>query len=291
MSVKILVTGANGQLGQSIKTIQSSYPDWSFTYVDKEEMDLCNKEEVTALINSIKPDFCMNTAAYTAVDKAEEDRDLAFKINRDGVAYLCDALAQVNGKLIHYSTDYVYGTPQSVPFKETDPTMPQGVYAESKLAGDQLALAHQVDTLVLRTSWVYSPFGHNFVKTMLRLAESRSELSVVNDQIGSPTYAIDLADASLSIIQQLIEKDASIFNEVYHCSNEGTCSWADFARSIFKLSHLKVEVEGIPTSAYPTAASRPAYSVLDKSKLYRDFGITMPEWEESLLKCLEQLNK
>lgn len=293
MSLKILVTGSKGQLGQSIQTIQSAYPSWSFFYVDREEMDLCDKEQIKAVISKIEPDFLINSAAYTAVDKAEEEVDLAYAINRDGVAHLCDALRAVDGKLLHYSTDYVYGLPQDRPFRESDPTHPQGVYAASKLAGDQIALEHPVHALVLRTSWVYSPFGHNFVKTMLRLATTHPALRVVNDQIGSPTYALDLAKASLKIIETISqgENDPKIYNGVYHCSNEGSCSWADFARSIFKQSNLDIEVEGIPTSAYPTAATRPAYSLLDKSKLYTDFGIRMPHWEDSLLKCLQELNK
>lgn len=284
--MKVLVTGANGQLGREIQALANEFPDLTIIPVDRSVLNIADADQVTRFAENTAFDYCLNCAAYTAVDKAEQERDLAFAINAQGAANLANACTAKGAQLIHFSSDYVYHNRENRPLLETDPTTPQGVYAASKLEGDVQVLATDPSALVFRTSWVYSSFGNNFVKTMLRLGAERGALRVVCDQIGAPTYARDIARMSLQLIQSGTAKvQAGIFNY----SNEGVCSWYDFAQAIFELSEVKCKVEAIPSTAYPTPAARPAYSVLDKGKFKAAFNLKIPYWRESLMGCLELL--
>lgn len=282
----ILVTGSKGQVGQEIKSLSDRFPTFSFIYIDVEELDITNSAAVNLFFENNKVDFCINCAAYTAVDKAEEVQEIAYKVNVEGVKSLIEACQKQDGKLIQLSTDYVYHNNQNTPFKEGDETNPQGVYARTKLQGDQLALLG--GGMVIRTSWVYSSFGNNFVKTMLRLGAERSELGVIFDQIGTPTYARDLAQAILEIIDKFAidEVGRDLFSDIYHFSNEGVASWYDFAMAIFEMSNITTKVNAIETKDFPTAAKRPPFSVLNKNKIKETFGVKVPYWRDSLKACL-----
>lgn len=284
--MKVLVSGANGQLGRELQALASEFPELSLLPVDRSTLDIADAEAVARFFENTEFDYCINCAAYTAVDKAEQERELAFAINAQGAANLAKACAQHGVRLLHFSSDYVYHNQENRPLLETDATTPQGAYAQSKLEGDVQVLAANPAALVFRTSWVYSSFGHNFVKTMLRLGAERGALRVVCDQIGTPTYARDIARMSLHLIQSGKAKEqAGIFNY----SNEGVCSWYDFALAIFELSRVKCKVEPIPSTAYPTPAARPPFSVLDKGKFKTAFDLEIPYWRESLRDCLELL--
>jgi len=288
----ILVTGANGQVGNEIRSLALDY-DWKFTYVDIEELDLTNGPRVKELFAEHKFSYCINCAAYTAVDQAESDEALARKVNATAVKYLAEACQENGTRLIHLSTDYVYHNEQNTPFKEGDVTTPKGVYATTKLEGDEFARSLNDQTLILRTSWVYSSFGKNFVKTMLRLGREKKELSVIFDQIGSPTYANDLAHAILTIIEKKEKGSISDeqFNDLYHFSNEGVTSWYDFAKTIFSLATIDCVVHAIESKDYPTAAERPPFSLLNKGKIKAELGIDVPYWRNSLMKCLKLLGE
>lgn len=290
--INVLVTGSKGQVGHELQTLAPDFPLFDFTFVDVEELDITDPLAVNAFFKKNKFGYCLNCAAYTAVDRAESDEALAEKVNVDGVRNLALACAAHGTRLLHLSTDYVYHNSQNVPFVETDLTNPQGVYARTKLAGDLAALdAHPSGAMVIRTSWVYSSFGHNFVKTMLRLGPERRELKVVFDQIGTPTYARDLASAMLTVIQKAEnqEVEKGFLRGIYHYSNEGVTSWYDFAVAIFGIKKLEVKVHPIETSAYPTPAKRPPFSVLNKGKIKATFGLEIPHWRASLEACLELL--
>ncbi len=291
--IHILVTGANGQVGSEIRELANNYPDWKFTYIDIEELDLTNRPGVKDFFGEHKFNYCINCAAYTAVDKAESNEALAHKVNATAVKYVAEACRDNGTGLIHLSTDYVYHNDQNTPFKEGDITTPKGVYARTKLEGDLLAQEINPKTLILRTSWVYSSFGENFVKTMLRLGRDKKELSVIFDQIGSPTYATDLAKAMLLIIDKVEsgEVPAEKFNDLYHFSNEGVTSWYDFAKTIFSLATIDCVVLPIETKDYPTAAERPPFSLLNKAKIKETFGVEVPYWRDSLKKCLKLLGE
>lgn len=283
MNKNILITGANGQLGSEIKELKVHYPSFDFFFTDVDTLDLCNKEETEVFLNTHKPDYIVNCAAYTAVDKAEDESELCYKINRDAVGNLAGA-ASGKAKLIHISTDYVFDGKGNTPLKENDPTNPQSVYGKSKLDGEKILLEKAPDSIIIRTSWLYSAFGNNFVKTMLRLGKEKNQLKVVNDQIGTPTYAADLAQAILQIIEYS-EKENIFPAGIYHYSNEGICSWYDFCLKILEYANIQsCKVEPIPTSEYPTKATRPMYSVLDKTKIKKTFRFEIPQWEESLKK-------
>lgn len=284
--MKVLVTGANGQLGRELQALASEFPELSLLPVDRNTLDIAAADAVAHFFEDTVLDYCINCAAYTAVDKAEQERDLAFAINAQGAANLAKVCATKSVQLLHFSSDYVYHNQENRPLLETDATTPQGVYAASKLEGDLQVLALDPSALVFRTSWVYSSFGHNFVKTMLRLGAERGALRVVCDQIGTPTYARDIARMSLQLIQSGKAKE---HRGIFNYSNEGVCSWYDFAQAIFELSGVKCKVDAIPSSAYPTPAARPAYSVLDKGKFKTTFGLDIPYWRESLGGCLEML--
>lgn len=291
----ILITGGKGQVGQCFRQIAARYPDWHFSLVDLDEIDITDRKAVFRLFRSYgKNDlkWCINCAAYTAVDKAESEPEKARRINVAGAKNLADACAGHGAGIIHLSTDYVYHNRQNTPFQEDDPVSPKSVYARTKLAGDRAVLASGATSMVIRTSWVYSAFGNNFVKTMLRLGAERPELKVVFDQIGTPTYAPDLAEAILQIIQKVENGDiaAGLLPGVWHYSNEGVTSWYDFAKAIFEMRDLPCRVFPIETKDFPTPALRPPFSVLNKGKIKAAFGLDIPHWRESLASCLTELH-
>lgn len=281
---KILVTGANGQLGQSLQKLSQKEKDFQFLFTDSETLDITNKEEVLNFFWQNEPDVCINAAAYTAVDLAETDTEKAFLVNADGTENLALACAEYNAQFIHVSTDYVFDGTNNLEYTEEDFTNPLGVYGASKLAGEELALEANPCIIILRTSWVYSEFGKNFVKTMLSLFATKEELNVVADQYGQPTNATDLAEAILTIVKTE-KKTAGIFN----FSNEGKISWYDFAQKIAELSGSKIKINPIVTSQYPTPAKRPQNSTLDLSKIKSTYHINIKPWEESLAKTIQLL--
>jgi len=282
--VKILVTGANGQLGKELKQLSSSFPQFDFQFLSREDLPIHHFELVRNFFNTYHPTYLINCAAYTAVDRAESEKELAFQVNGEAVGVLAAVCKEKNCRFIHISTDYVFDGTATVPYKEDHSVNPQSVYGASKLEGEQQAFQFNPDSIVIRTSWVYSEFGKNFVKTMLKLMSEREELNVVSDQVGSPTYAADLATAILHIISSGKWKGG-----IYHYSNEGVISWYDFAVAIKELSGFTCVVNPIPTLQYPTPAKRPAYSVLDKSKIMATFDLPIPDWKKSLATCLERL--
>ena len=281
---KILVTGSNGQLGKELQELASSYSQFEFVFVSKEDMPIHNFELVRIFFNSVKPAYCINCAAYTAVDKAESEKELAFQINGEAVGVLAAVCKEHQTKFIHISTDYVFNGEGDYPYTENFPTDPINTYGASKLEGEKQALQLNPDCIIIRTSWVYSSFGKNFVKTMIRLMNEKDSISVVNDQIGSPTYAADLAETILKIIDNWKPG-------IYNFSNEGIISWFEFAEEIKKIIKCPCDVKPIPTSSYPTPAKRPAYSVLDKTKIQETFGIQLKDWKESLDTCIEKIKK
>ena len=281
---KILVTGANGQLGQSLQKLSQKEKAFQFLFTDSETLDITNKEEVLNFFWQNEPDVCINAAAYTAVDLAETDTEKAFLVNADGTENLALACAEYNAQFIHVSTDYVFDGTNNLEYTEEDFTNPLGVYGASKLAGEELALEANPCAIILRTSWVYSEFGKNFVKTMLSLFATKEELNVVADQYGQPTNATDLAEAILTIVKTE-KKTAGIFN----FSNEGKISWYDFAQKIAELSGSKIKINPIVTSQYPTPAKRPQNSTLDLSKIKSTYHINIKPWEESLAKTIQLL--
>lgn len=281
---KILVTGANGQLGQCLQKISSQFEEFEFIFTDSETLDITNKEEVNDFFWQNAPDFCINAAAYTAVDLAETDVEKAFLVNADGTENLAEACAENNAQFIHVSTDYVFDGENNLAYTEEDFTNPLGVYGASKLAGDELALEVNPCSVILRTSWVYSEFGKNFVKTMLNLFATKEELSIVADQFGQPTNANDLAEAIMKII-----KSEKITPGIFNFSNLGRISWFDFAEKIAELSDAKIKLNAIETSQYPTPAKRPKNSVLDLDKISKTYAIQLKPWEESIEDCIQIL--
>ena len=281
---KILVTGANGQLGQCLQKISSQFEEFEFIFTDSETLDITNKEEVNDFFWQNAPDFCINAAAYTAVDLAETDLEKAFLVNADGTENLAEACAENNAQFIHVSTDYVFDGENNLAYTEEDFTNPLGVYGASKLAGDELALEVNPCSVILRTSWVYSEFGKNFVKTMLSLFATKEELNVVADQFGQPTNANDLAEAIMKII-----KSEKITPGIFNFSNLGRISWFDFAEKIAELSDAKIKLNAIETSQYPTPAKRPKNSVLDLDKISKTYAVPLKPWEESLEDCVQIL--
>lgn len=284
-SPKIIVTGANGQLGKELKQLEAKYPNFEFIFLSKEDLPIHHSEMVEHFFSVYRPTFLINCAAYTAVDRAEEDRENAFLINAYATGVLAEACKKYHAKFIHISTDYVFDGTATAPYKEEASINPQGVYGTSKAEGEKLALSGNADTIIIRTAWVYSIFGKNFVKTMMKLMQEREELKVVDDQIGSPTYAADLAEVILQIISS-----GQWHPGIYHYSNDGIISWFDFAAAIKEIGCFKCSVVPIPTTAYPTPAKRPAYSVLDKTKIKNTFHITIPGWKDSLKKCMAALS-
>jgi len=289
--MKILVTGSKGQVGWELKNRGTSQ-GLTIIGVDIEEVDIADKQAVEELVGDVAADLVVNAAAYTAVDAAEENAEIAFKVNRDGPANLATACLGGDTPLIHISTDYVYGGDQEGAYVEEDPMAPLGVYAQSKAEGDQAVFSVLTEHIILRTAWVYGVHGHNFLKTMLRLGQEREQISVVNDQTGCPTDAADLAEAILNIAQQTRQRNNFPWG-TYHFCGGGETTWHGFAREIFRQAGryetFKVKsVEPVPTSAYPTPARRPANSVLDCSKIIRSFNIVPRPWEESLADVLQR---
>lgn len=281
---RILVTGSNGQLGKELKQLESSYPQFEFIFLSREDLPIHHFELARNFFKANHPQYLINCAAYTAVDKAESEKELAFQVNAEAVGVLAAICKENDCRFIHVSTDYVFDGTATTPYKEGSSTNPQGVYGASKLEGEKQALQLNPDSIIIRTSWVYSEFGKNFVKTMLKLMSEKEELNVVNDQFGSPTYAADLAEAILEIIQQ-----PATHSGIFHYSNNGVINWHDFALAIKEISGSNCKINPIATSQYPTPAKRPAYSVLDKTKIQESFGIKLKDWKESLLVCISRL--
>lgn len=282
--MNILITGCNGQLGSEIKAIEGEYTKHKFFNTSHSELDVTDHDAVTTYVTEHKIDGIINCAAYTAVDKAESDQDNCKKLNTDGPANLAMAIEKRGGWFIHVSTDYVFDGTKHTPYVETDPTCPNSVYGSTKLAGEKAAMKLCQHAMIVRTAWLYSAFGNNFVKTMLRLGHTKDELGVIFDQIGTPTYASDLARAIMAAVEH------GVVAGIYHYSDEGVASWYDFTKAIHRLADISnCQVRPIHTSEYPTPAKRPAYSVLDKTKIKQTYGITIPHWEESLAKCINLL--
>jgi dTDP-4-dehydrorhamnose reductase len=286
----ILITGSNGQLGSEIKELSNQYNQFNFTFADIEDLNITDVALLKGFFNNQKIDYIINCAAYTAVDKAESDRKNAELVNILAVANLTKLAANFKIKLIHISTDYVFDGNSCIPYTETSATNPVSVYGLSKLKGETEALRYQ-QSIIIRASWLYSSFGKNFVKSILSLAKDRTELSVVFDQIGCPTYARDLAETILHIISKSEENPALYVPGIYHYSNEGVCSWYDLAYEIVQFAGYKTIVKAIETKDYPTPTKRPAYSVFNKNKIKQTFSIEIPHWRESLNKCLTILKK
>ena len=278
--MRLLITGCNGQLGRSLEKLVG--PEEAL-FTDVEELDITNEKAVGQLIEREGIDTIINCAAYTAVDRAESDQDRARLLNAVAPGILARAMQRVGGRLVHVSTDYVFNGRACAPYRETDEPDPQSVYGQTKLEGEQAVLEECRDAVIVRTAWLYSPYGNNFVKTMLRLGRERDEIGVVYDQVGSPTYAPDLAEACLRLAQRDREPD------IYHYTDEGAVSWYDFARAIHRLAGITAcRINALRTEQYPTPAARPHYSVLDKQKV-KDAGIRVPYWEESLEHCIKEL--
>jgi dTDP-4-dehydrorhamnose reductase len=280
----ILVTGVNGQLGKEMQAISKQYPEYHFLFVTKEELPIDDVEATQNYFDNHSIDVCVNCAAYTAVDRAEAEKDKAYIINSDAVGNLATLCKENNALFIHISTDYVFDGTATAPYKEDHPVNPIGIYGASKLKGEALAIQNNPASIIIRTSWVYSSFGNNFVKTMLRLMKERESINVVADQQGCPTYAADLAKAIMEIIS-----GTTVNPGIYNFSNHGIITWYDFAVAIKELSGTDCTVNPIPTTQYPTPAKRPAYSVLDTTKIRDTFNVVIPEWKESLKRCLQIL--
>ncbi|MDR0815434.1 MAG: dTDP-4-dehydrorhamnose reductase [Bacteroidales bacterium] len=282
----LLITGANGQLGNELRKLAPAYAHHRFFFTDVAELDITNPNAIEAFFADNRIDAVVNCAAYTAVDKAESDEATALLINSTAVQYLAQSCSKHQATLVHVSTDYVYDGQVCTPYSENHPTAPLSAYGRTKLAGEKAALSAE-KAVILRTAWLYSAFGNNFVKTMLRLGRERDKLNVVFDQTGAPTYAADLAQC----IMQIVEKDAKgeLVRGIFHFSDEGVCSWYDFAREIMQMAGLACVVHPIESKDYPTPAVRPSYSVLNKAAVKKAYGVTIPHWRESLGKCLTEL--
>lgn len=285
--MKILVLGAYGQLGRSLKDITTNYLQYDFIYTDVDSLDITDYNSVNDFILKQKPDIIINCAAYTAVDKAESEQEQALLLNANVVENLTKIVKVNNIFLVHVSTDYVFDGKGYRPYNEDTFTAPVSIYGKTKLLGEQAILNNPCHCAIIRTSWLYSEYGRNFVKTMLRLGKDRQQLTVVDDQIGSPTYAPDLAEA---IMQVVLQKELVKQTEIYHFSNEGVASWYDFAKAIMKSGNCPCEVLPIPTEQYPTPAQRPFYSVLEKRKIKSRFSISIPYWKDSLEICIKKLS-
>ncbi len=284
--MKILVTGAYGQLGSELNILQANFPDWKFVFTDVDSLDITDEAAVRDIFGKNNFDFVINCAAYTAVDKAESDLETAKKLNALAPELLGRYSKQNGVKLIHISTDYVFAGDGNQPYSEENEVNPQGVYGKTKLEGEQNCVRENSETIVIRTSWLYSAYGNNFVKTILRLGKEREELDVVFDQVGTPTYAADLA----ATILRIIESDKFVPG-IYHFSNEGVASWYDFAKAIFEITNVDCKIKPVLSAQFPTPAKRPHYSVLNKSKIRCIFKVEVPYWKDSLTVCLDRLEK
>ena len=285
---QILVTGGNGQLGNELRKVASNLP-FSFTFTDVAELDITNIAEIEALFNKQQFDYIINCAAYTNVNKAESEEYIALKINAVAPENLAQVSAKHNCRFIHISTDYVFDGTNCQPYNETDAVCPQSAYGRTKLEGEQRAFKANSNTMIIRTAWLYSQFGNNFVKTMMRLGTEKDEISVVFDQVGTPTYAGDLAQAICTIIRKIESKQKEFVAGIYHYTNEGVCSWYDFTKEILSQSGISCIVKPIESKDFPTPAKRPFYSVLNKHKIKTTYSIDIPYWKDSLSVCLQNL--
>ena len=285
---KILVTGSDGQLGMELRNLSSSFPQFEFFFAAREKLPIDDFTELQIFFEEYKPQFCINCAAYTQVDAAEAHKEEAYLVNAEAVSVIANLCRRFETGLIHISTDYVFNGEATTAYSEESPVDPVNTYGASKLAGENYALEMNPETIIIRTSWVYSSYGKNFVKTMLRLMKEKKVINVVNDQFGSPTYAADLAEVIMKIITSPTRHSSPATHGIYHFSNEGVISWYDFAVAIKELTGAHCEIKAIPTSDYPAPAKRPAYSVLDKTKIQKTFGIRLKDWKESLAVCLQK---
>ena len=286
---KIIVSGANGQLGKSFQKIAFDWQEYDFHFYDKESLDITSKDSLDKVFSKHKPNVFINCAAYTAVDQAESDRERAYAINAEALDFITSACIANHTLLIHYSSDYVYDNGTDLPMNEDSDTSPKSIYAQSKKMGEEIIAQSPVDAVVIRTSWVYSEFGNNFVKTMLKLGKEKSTLNIVNDQIGAPTYAGDIADATMKIVKHL-ESNTINGCQILNYSGEGQISWFDFATYIFEMAKIEIDVHPIPSSDYPTPASRPKWSVLDLTEIKSRYGIAPKYWKESVNDCIYLLS-
>jgi len=280
--IKVLVTGANGQLGSEISKIAGMFPEMEFSFTDVAELDITNSEKVAEFLNAFKPEYLVNCAAYTNVDKTETDLATATLLNATAVGILAEQSAKLGCRIIHVSTDYVFNGQGPRPYKEDDQVDPQSAYGVTKLEGEVLCRKFNPESLIIRTSWLYSAFGNNFVKTMVRLGNEKPEIGVIADQIGTPTNAADLALAILTIISSVNSGKKTFVSGTYHYSNEGVASWYDFTKAIFEITGINCIVKPIATEDYPSPIQRPPYSVMNKSKIKLIFGLQIPHWRDSL---------
>lgn len=281
----ILITGSNGQLGNEMQQAAVRFPDFNYIYTDVAELDICDKSALDAFVKANNVNVIVNCAAYTAVDKAEDDVELCYKINRDAVRNIAEVANDNKVKVVHISTDYVFDGTNYLPYTEDMPVCPATVYGKSKLEGEQALLENCKESVILRTAWLYSSFGNNFVKTMIKLGTERDSLGVIFDQVGSPTYAADLADVILQLLS-----NKTFIPGIYHFSDEGVCSWYDFTKTIHRMANITCDVKPIETKDYPARTPRPHFSVLNKGKIKSTYGISIPHWEVSLEKCIGLLH-
>jgi dTDP-4-dehydrorhamnose reductase len=284
----ILITGANGQLGNELKVISKSFWGYEFIFTDIDKLNLTNLQQTEEFIKKTKPDWIINCAAYNLVDKAESEPEAAMLVNGTAIKNITDVIKGSECRFIHISSDYIYDGAANIPYNEYSVPNPASAYGRSKLAGEKFALNHQ-GSMIIRTSWLYSSFGNNFVKTILKNAREKESLKVVFDQTGTPTYAADLAGSIMHIVAGVIRNQFALNAGIYNYSNEGVCSWYDFAVEIVQEAGLKCKVLPILTKDYKTTAQRPAFSVMDKSKIKENYGLVIPYWRDSLKKCLKLL--
>jgi len=293
MSKKILVTGANGQVGMELQQLAPKYPDFNFVFTTREQLPLNDVTSIDRVISQQHPQYLINCAAYTAVDKAESEKDLAHAVNATAPGIMGAACKKSNVQFIHVSTDYVFNGNGTSPYKEDDKTDPVNYYGASKLEGEKMVIENDPSAIIVRTAWVYSEFGKNFVKTMIRLMADKEQIGVVSDQYGTPTYAADLAEAIMKIISTFENPthraSLTTYSGIYHFSNEGQITWYDFALAIKELTGSNCRVNAIPTAEYPTPAKRPGYSVLNKTKIRDTFNIPIKDWKASLKMCLDKI--
>lgn len=285
--MNVLITGASGQLASEIRDLSLQFSEHTFFFENSKTLDVTNEELVCGYVKENKIEAIINCAAYTAVDKAENDYDKAEQINGQGVKNLVNALRNVKGKLIHISTDYVFNGQSFTPYEESQKVAPIGVYGVTKRKGEEYVINSDIEAIIIRTSWVYSNYGNNFVKTMMRLGKERDELNVIFDQVGSPTYAKDLGRVCLDILKNEDKIDEK--SKIYHYSNEGVASWYDFAIAIMEIADIECKVYPIETKEYPTPAKRPSYSLLNKTKIKKDFNLDIPYWRDSLKECIKKI--
>lgn len=284
----ILITGAKGQLGNELKIVSRNFYGYDFIFTDVDTLDITNKDQTSEFISKTKPDWIINCAAYNLVDKAESEPDQALLINGIAVKNITEVIKGSECRFIHVSTDYVYGGLGNTPYNENAPANPLSAYGRSKLAGEKYALLHQ-GSMIIRTSWLYSSFGNNFVKTILKHAAEKDSLNVVFDQTGTPTYAADLAEAILTIVAGVIRNQIAMNSGIYNYSNEGVCSWYDFACEIVKEAGLNCTIKPVLSKDFKQIATRPSYSVMDKSKIRENYGLIIPHWRNSMIKCIKLL--